>query len=80
MVPTNPSSSFFTFSSSFFAFISDTTLCTSASIGQSERSRMMVATIGPMSGSGGIATRGARSGGVDRALIEGRLGLRGPAH
>lgn len=34
---------------------------------------------GPESGSGGTATRGAGSGGADRALIEGRLGPRGPA-
>jgi len=30
-----------------------------------------------VSGFGGIATRGARSGGADRVLIEGRLGPRG---
>lgn len=34
---------------------------------------------GPASGSGGTVTRGAGSGGADRALIEGRLGPRGPA-
>lgn len=33
----------------------------------------------PVSGSGRTATRGAGSGGADRAPIEGRLGPRGPA-